>query len=645
MKKKNKYIIYAFFVFILSLLCLFYIFAKGVNINVFPSEASSEAEISLKGGISFSFKNRFIVLPGEKTLTVKAKGYFQEEKKINVFSNMLIDVNLKELPGEVTFNISPEEGSFLYIDDKKIIDADIPISLKAGLHRIKVKNPKYLKYEDEVLVKGKGINQIKSINLEPNWSNVMFRSVQEKQEVYINDEFLGFTPLNEELTAGTYKISFRKKGFKESTLVKRIDKGKEIEIISEPLELVGANVSFISFPGDAKVYVDNEYRGNTPLNTVLEVNEDKEIKVSKDGFLPYSVNRRFLSNTSEEIKFKLDPIYGKVIFKGEEGAEVFLNKQKIGDIPLTISLQTIKQKISIKKKGYRTQVKEIFPSKEEESVVYANLVDEETARYEESPKSYTNKAGITLRLLLPGKFSMGSSRSEKGQRANEIIKQVSLTKPFYISDHEITNNQYLLFSKKDSLGRDIQANNLPVTNISWQEAAFFCNWLSKNEKLQPFYMTSNGKVTGFNLNSEGYRMPTEAEWSWTARKSTKSRELLKYPWGKEFKIDCETGNYGSKCDGYLELSPVRSFNSNSLRIFDLGGNVSEMVNDFYVLEDLGDKILTDPIGKQYGRTHVVRGSNYKSSSVSELRLTYRDSSSGPDDLIGFRIGRWLIGKE
>ena len=165
MKKKNKYIIYAFFVFILSLLCLFYIFAKGVNINVFPSEASSEAEISLKGGISFSFKNRFIVLPGEKTLTVKAKGYFQEEKKINVFSNMLIDVNLKELPGEVTFNISPEEGSFLYIDDKKIIDADIPISLKAGLHRIKVKNPKYLKYEDEVLVKGKGINQIKSINL------------------------------------------------------------------------------------------------------------------------------------------------------------------------------------------------------------------------------------------------------------------------------------------------------------------------------------------------------------------------------------------------------------------------------------------------------------------------------------------------
>ena len=73
--------------------------------------------------------------------------------------------------------------------------------------------------------------------------------------------------------------------------------------------------------------------------------------------------------------------------------------------------------------------------------------------------------------------------------------------------------------------------------------------------------------------------------------------------------------------------------------------IKDIKGDFYVLEDFGDKILTDPIGKQYGRTHVVRGSNYKSSSISELRLTYRDSSSGPDDLIGFRIGRWLLGKE
>lgn len=645
MKKKNKYIIYAFFTFILILLCLFYIFAKGVNINVLPIEASSEAKISLKGGVSISLNNRFIVLPGEKTLTIKAAGYFPEERKVIVDSNVLIDVNLKELPGEVTFNISPKQGSVLYIDDKKILETNLPISLEPGLHNIKVRNPKYIKFEDDLLVRGKGIGQTKSINLEPNWSRVLFKSAQEELEVFVNDAFLGITPFSEELTAGIYKISFKKKGFRESTLVKRIEKDKEIEIISEPLELVGANVSFISSPEDAKVYVDKEYKGSTPVDIVLDANEDKEIIISKDGFLPRTINKRFLSNSSQEIKLRLEPIFGNVLFKGERGAEVFLNEKKIGDIPSSISLQTIKQKISIKKKGYRTQVKEVFPSKAEESVVYVNLIDEETARYEESPKSYTNKTGINLRLILPGRFFMGSKRSEKGQRANEIIKQVLLTKPFYISNHEITNKQYRLFSKKDSLGQNIQDNNLPVTNISWQEAALFCNWLSQKEELQPFYRTSNGKITGFNLNSEGYRMPTEAEWSWTARKSIKSSKLLKYPWGDKFKIDCESGNYGSKCDGYLGLSPVGSFNSNSFEIFDLGGNVSEMVNDFYFLEDLGDEVLIDPVGRQYGRSHVTRGSNYKSSSISELRLTYRDSSSGPDDLIGFRIGRWLIGKE
>ena len=44
---------------------------------------------------------------------------------------------------------------------------------------------------------------------------------------------------------------------------------------------------------------------------------------------------------------------------------------------------------------------------------------------------------------------MGAKRSEKGQRANETIRKVDLTKPFYMSVHEVTNSQYLKFKSQN----------------------------------------------------------------------------------------------------------------------------------------------------------------------------------------------------
>ena len=56
-------------------------------------------------------------------------------------------------------------------------------------------------------------------------------------------------------------------------------------------------------------------------------------------------------------------------------------------------------------------------------------------------------------------------------------------------------------------------------NVSWNDAALYCNWLSKQEGFEVFYKVQENKVIGFNLNSHGYRLPTESEWSWAARKS------------------------------------------------------------------------------------------------------------------------------
>ena len=46
-----------------------------------------------------------------------------------------------------------------------------------------------------------------------------------------------------------------------------------------------------------------------------------------------------------------------------------------------------------------------------------------------------------------------------------------------------------------------------------------------------------------------------------------------------------------------------------------------------------------------GNSHVVKGSNWRSASNSQLRYAYRDKLSKGDDATGFRVARWLIGKD
>mgnify|MGYP001418089111 CR=1 FL=1 len=55
-------------------------------------------------------------------------------------------------------------------------------------------------------------------------------------------------------------------------------------------------------------------------------------------------------------------------------------------------------------------------------------------------------------------------------------------------------------------------------------------------------------------------------------------------------------------------------------------------------------IYIDLTGPDRGKGHVVKGSNWNSASLTELRYSYRDESLKGDDKTGFRIARWLLGK-
>jgi len=208
-----------------------------------------------------------------------------------------------------------------------------------------------------------------------------------------------------------------------------------------------------------------------------------------------------------------------------------------------------------------------------------------------------------------GKFMMGRNdgSSDEGP-AHEV--QVE---PFFLDAQEVTNQDYKRFV--DATSRPAPKHwkfngyykpdeaRFPVTYVTWDDAASYAKWANK-------------------------RLPTEAEWEYAARGGDKG---FLYPWGNQWQ------------DGYANVdrkeqtkpAPVRSFEKDisPFGIYDMAGNVSEWVQDFY----------SDGYGaKQDQRLRVYRGSNFLDAPKTN---TYRWSdfpTEIPDNQklrVGFRCAK------
>jgi formylglycine-generating enzyme required for sulfatase activity len=155
------------------------------------------------------------------------------------------------------------------------------------------------------------------------------------------------------------------------------------------------------------------------------------------------------------------------------------------------------------------------------------------------------------------------------------------------------------------MGRhSLDLNEQPVTNVSWDEAVEYCNWLSQQDNLPPAYEQKSGGYVLRKPVTIGYRLPTEAEWEY-ATKYASAGQFLRLAWGYS----------------------------------DMSGNVSEWVNDYYT-SSVKDSQLTDPLGPDDGTLHVIRGANWKSSVATDLRSAWRDGAEGKTDTVGFRLARY-----
>ena len=221
-------------------------------------------------------------------------------------------------------------------------------------------------------------------------------------------------------------------------------------------------------------------------------------------------------------------------------------------------------------------------------------------------------------IVIPaGTFVMG----DESRRDTSPPIEVLIDQPFAIGKFEITFAQWDACSMGGGCGTyspsdsDWGRGKRPVINISWKDAQAYVFWLSRRA----------GKT---------YRLPSEAEWEYTARAGSSER----FPWGNE--IDRNLANYGTQ---YEETLPVGSFKPNTFGLYDVIGNVSEWVSDCYQPDSYqSHDSYPAPVGSSNDTcARVLRGSSWTSRSLPELVQTSRRLSGSADGRYKFNGMRVL----
>ncbi len=632
--------------------------ARSLEIIV---HADGEARVELSG-VAIPLGSRYLLRPGNYPVSVTVPGYepWQDVIAVSHEDSQRIDINPAILPGKVSFTSTPP-GALITLNEEPLGSTPISLqSLAAGEYRLQVAAPRYQTASLALEVTGRGIEQTISTQLQPDWAEVRINSTP-TANVWLNDEPAGSTDAPLEILSGEHAVTLRAPGYRDHMLSLTVV--AEIAQSLGPIELIPADgvLDLSSDPSGANVSVDGVFQGRTPLQLSLSPNREHLIQLAKAGYERHRLRIQLEQGDSEQRQVSLSPELGEIAFEIlPAAAELWINGRSMGRGSQTLALPAVEQRIEVRLEGYAKERLKVVPRVGLQQAVSVTLLTEAAARKAALTDEITSALGQTLVLVDPiaeptNEFVMGASRREPGRRANEVEHPVKLERAFYIATTETTNAQFRLFDESHNSGQ-IEGNSLnrehqPVASVSWQQAAQFCNWLSRKEGLAPFYREQQGIVTGFNPSSSGYRLPSEAEWAYVTRFHGES--VRRFAWGNDFPPNSPVVNLADNtsalvtgrilngyADGHIVSANVASFPANPRGLFDLGGNVSEWVHDVYVIPSANAELAVDPLGQQSGDNYTLRGGSWALSRLSELRASYRDYGAAGRDDVGFRIARY-----
>jgi formylglycine-generating enzyme required for sulfatase activity len=490
----------------------------------------------------------------------------------------------------------------------------------------------------------------------PDYADVTVTSTPPQAQISIDGAPGGLTPATLPMSAGTRRLELQRAGYKPWQKMVQVTAGQPITIETAVLAPLDGRLAITSQPAGANVMIGTQYRGQTPLEIDLAPDQSHLVQLSKSGYAAASREVTVRSGEQTDLQMELTPRMGIVHLRNApDGATLFIDGRAYGPVPEKISLLAVAHQLEIRKKGFAPFTRRITPRP---GFPIELQVATKRTNATEIPGVIRASNGYRLKRIEPGRFQMGASRREQGRRANETLRVILLTRPVFMGLKEVTNREFRAFTPEHDSGafkgKTLNQDDQPAVQVTWEQAARFCNWLSLKEKLPPVYVEVNGELRSTSPIGNGYRLPTEAEWEFCARYGATARSW-KYPWGESYPPPAKSVNIADASaadiltltletyqDAYPTAAPVGAFPPNPEGLFDLGGNVAEWCHDVYTIYPFRTgQVDTDPTGPAEGQHHVIKGSSWKHASIRNLRVVYRDYQDEARQDLGFRVCRYV----
>ena len=488
--------------------------AKSVRFETEPAAA----EVAVDGGFAVRFAQTHLLRAGRYSVRVTAAGHQPLEQRVSVGAerNQTVALQLTRLPGLVTFDVDPPAALVEVWGHEARGEAPFTARLPAGRQVASITSNRYQPTTVEFDVEGMERAQTVAVTLAPNWADVTIPTTPPGAAVSVDGEPTGVTtPGPVPLLAGERRLAVRLAGHKTWQDILRVQAGEERTLPPIALQRADGLVRVDSKPSGAGVTLGGVYMGETPLEFAARPAERHRLRVFKVGHAPVAESFETRPGQAREFAFTLRRLHGELaIVVQPEDAELVLDGEPQGAAGGTLNLPAIPHEVEIRKTGYASFRKTVTPQPGFTQELKVRLLTLAEARLAALRQVRTTSQGQELVLLEPGTVYMGASRREPGRRANEVLRTAKLTRLFYLGRREVTNKEFRAFAAEHSSGSfqnfDLSGGDQPVANVAWNEAARYCNWLSQQDGLAPFYQESDGRITGFNPIAMGYRLPTEA---------------------------------------------------------------------------------------------------------------------------------------
>ena len=243
--------------------------------------------------------------------------------------------------------------------------------------------------------------------------------------------------------------------------------------------------------------------------------------------------------------------------------------------------------------------------------------------------------GVEMKIawIQSGSYMMGTMKDRHERPEERPRHRVTISKSFYASQHEVTNQQYRLFRPEHRSGsfkgRSLDGDRQPVVNVAWDDARAFCAWLTRRL----------GRTV---------RLPTEAEWEMAARGRAGEEnhwiegggKLAEYANVADRSARKALGLRGAHRgdDGHAVTATVGALGPNKPGLFDTIGNAAEWTADWYDARFYRRGSGKDPVGPAAGKRRVHRGGSWR-SRADHSRVARRWSAKPAlrAPWLGFRV--------